>query len=177
MTTLQNTYTYTARDATNPDKVITLTIVDDHVQVHLTGILDSAGELLQSEERRSEAGRQLAVQAAPAAFKLAEGISGPVQINDLHASLKEDHLTITAWRRAGGLRLAPLRISIEEVDNPAAAQAFINELEARQDQAEHPGRFAGPLDYWLGWAGVALAVGALLIWPRKSGNGHTASDE
>lgn len=175
--TLQNTYTYTARDADNPEKVITLTMMDDHVQVQLTGILDSFGNVIQAEERSSAAGRQLSGQAATTALKLAEGIGGPVQINDLNASLKDESLTITAWRRAGGLRLAPLRIHIDQVDNPEAAQAFINELEERQHQAEHPGKFAGPLDYWLGWAGIALAVGALLIWPRKSGNGSSNSEE
>lgn len=174
MTTLENTYTYTARDANNPEKVITLTLIDDHVHVNLTGILDTFGDVVQAEERTSEAGRQLSAQAATTALKLAEGIGGPVQINDLSASLQDDNLTITVWRRAGGLRLAPMRIHIEQVDNPEAAEAFIHELEERQDHAGHPGKFAGPLDYWLGWAGIALAVGALLIWPRKSSNGHSS---
>jgi hypothetical protein len=173
----QNTYTYTARDADNPDKVITLTVIDDHIHVQLTGILDAVGNVFQAEGRSTEAGHQLAVQAAPAALKLAEGLSGPVQINDLSASLKGDSLTITAWRRAAGLRLAPMRISLDRVDNPEAAEAFIHELELRQDQAEHPGKFAGPLDYWLGWAGIALAIGALFVWPRKSSNGSSESQE
>lgn len=175
--TTQETYTYTARDANNPEKVITLTMVDDHVQVQLTGLLDTFGNVMQAEEKTSAAGREFSSQAATTALKLAEGIGGPVQVNDLNAGLKEDNLTITAWRRAGGLRLAPMRINIERVDNPEAAQAFINKLEERQHQAEHPGKFAGPLDYWLGWAGIALAVGALLIWPRKSSNGSSESEE
>jgi cell pole-organizing protein PopZ len=169
---MNNTFTFTARDRQNPEKVVTLTLFDHHARVNITGMIDAVEEIRQAEEKDSEAGRQIAAQAVPAALKLSETISGPVQVNDLKAQIDGESMEISAWQRAAGLRLAPIHIHIDEVDNPEAAEAFVNELDRRQENAPQPGRFAGPLDYWIGWAGLALGAGLLFLWPHKSNQQH-----
>lgn len=167
MTEFHDTYTFTARDGQNPNKAITLTLSDEHAHVNLTGVLDSVGGIAGADDRRAEMGAQVAAQAAPAVMKLAESISGPVPLFDLHADLQDDAFQVTAWQRAAGLRLAPMKVNISHVDNPEAAEAFIQELEQRKAAAHNPGFFSGPLDYWLGWAALAVGIGALIVWPRK----------
>lgn len=167
MTEFHDTYTFTARDGQHPNKAVTLTLSDEHAYVNLTGVLDTIGGIAQAEDRSAEMGAQVAAQAAPAVMKLAESISGPVPVSDLNADLYDDTFKVTAWQRAAGLRLAPLKVNITHVDNPEAAEAFIQELEQRKASAEKPGIFSGPLDYWLGWAALAVGVGALIAWPRR----------
>lgn len=70
------------------------------------------------------------------------------------------------WNRILGLRLAPVQMDLGRVDNPDAARAFVDELEERQAEVEEPGRFGGPLDYWLGWASLIAGVVLLFRWPR-----------
>lgn len=166
-TEFQDTYTFTARDGNHPSKAITLTLSNGHAHVNLTGLLDTVSEIAGAGDRRAAAGAQVAAQAAPAVMKLAESISGPIPIYDLNADLQDDSFQVTAWRRAAGLRLAPIKVNIAHVDNPEAAEAFLHELEQRKAGADNPGIFSGPLDYWLGWAALAVGVGALIVWPRK----------
>jgi hypothetical protein len=100
-------------------------------------------------------------------MKLAESISDPIPLYDIYADLDEDTFQLITWRRAAGLRLAPVTVNITHVDNPEAAAAFIQELEQRKAAADSPGIFSGPLDYWLGWAALAVGIGALIAWPRR----------
>ena len=54
-----------------------------------------------------------------------------------------------------------------QIDNVDAAKAFEEELIRRKESASHIGKFFGPLDYWIGWAGLVLLVGVLIRWPGK----------
>jgi hypothetical protein len=54
-----------------------------------------------------------------------------------------------------------------EVDNPEAADQFIETLEERQALTETPSIFAGPLDYWVTWIVMLIGVILLIRWPRK----------
>jgi hypothetical protein len=61
----------------------------------------------------------------------------------------------------------PVRFSMEQVDNPQAAEGFIEELTARKKEADQVSAFLGPLDYWLGWIGLGLLIVLLVRWPQK----------
>ena len=70
--------------------------------------------------------------------------------------------------RAKGLRAAPVQFEWQSVDHPEGARDFVEELEHRQRETSYPGRFPGPMDYWISW----LLIGVLalaLFWPRKRG--------
>ena len=167
MQTTQDTYTYTARSADDPSKVVTFTLLNGHMRVNMTDILDQASTIAGSEETPEELKRQLSVQAKPVLTKLFENISGPVQINDVNASIQENRLKVTLWQRVSGLRLAPVLFNMGAVDNKEASQAFVEELNTRKSKAPDAGRFSGPMDYWLGWIGVLVFMGIVLRWITK----------
>lgn len=134
----KETYTYTARDAAQPDQVATFTLY---------------------EETRPK----MMTQAQPAALKLASRLTGPVHLRDMQVRLIGNRLEVILWQRVAGLRLFPLFLDMGLVDNAEAAQAFVQEVEERQKTSPHPGRFLGALDYWAGW----LAWGLILKWIGK----------
>ncbi len=164
------TYTYTARNANDPDRVVTFTLDDEYLKVNLTDWMDQASTILQSEEKPSEIKEQIKKQAAPSAAKLMETIAGKVHVSDVRANLDDAHLTVTLWQRAGGLRLSPMRLNMGNVDNVDAAESFLNEIEIRKQETQHTSKFFGPLDYWFGWAALIFVVALLLRWPGDRGN-------
>jgi len=167
-----DTYTFTARNTNDPEKVVTFTLYGDHLRVNFTGLVEKIGKISQSDEKPKEVGRQIASEAQPAAMKMAQQISGSLHIGDVNAELDGDDFKLNAWQRLGGLRLAPVWVNVEHVDNIDAAKAFVAELKNRKDAAEHPGRFFGPLDFWAGWAGLLLGIAILFRWPDLTdGNG------
>ena len=169
MQTNHATYTYTARNINDPNKVVTFTLFDGHMRVNLTGLLDQVNTVAGSKEKSGELKRQVSLQAKPALLKLKEGISGPIHINDVNADMEDDHLHVTLWQRMGGLRLTPVQFNMGQVDNEEAAQAFVDELEHRKEDTESdPSRFFGPLDYWIGWAGLLLLIGLFIRRPKHN---------
>ena len=165
---MAETYTYTARNAEYPDKVITFTLYNGHMRVNLTGVLEDLGEITAAEDKQAEARRRLKTQAQPTTLKVIENITGPLHVTDAKASLSDDeHLRVTAWKRMAGLRFAPIMINAGRIDNPEAAEAFVEELDRRSETTEPVNRFVGPLDYWLGWIGVLFGVFLLLRWPKR----------
>ena len=161
------TYTYTARNVSDPDRVVTFTLFNNHMRVSLADVFEKASRVAQAEEKPTEIGRQLATEAVPATMKLVESISGPAHVYDVDAQLEDQRLKLIVWQRVAGLRLSPIQFNMGKIDNPTAAQAFLNKLNQRKEVAPSAGRFLGPLDYWLGWAGLLLLIGALLRWPRR----------
>lgn len=160
-----STYTYTARNIENPDKVLTFTLQGDYLKVNLTGLEENITEILVGDENLEGVKKGLSNQAGPTALKVMEGISGPVHVSDVKADLsgvENGRFRITLWKRLAGLRAAPLVLDMGEVDNPSAARRFVEELESRRQAAGKISKFLGPLDYWLGWIGIAL-VGLYLI--------------
>lgn len=162
------TYTYTARNAYDPEKVVTFTLYDGHLRVNLTGLLEDLGKVTAAEDKTEEAKHQIRTQAGPTALKLVENLSGPIHVQDARASLdEEERLRVFAWKRLGGLRLAPIVVNAGRVDNPEAAEAFVEELETRSASTEPVNRFIGPLDYWIGWAGMLIGLFFLFRWPQR----------
>jgi len=161
------TYTYTARSARNPEKVITFTIYEDYLKVNLTGLLDKVPDIMEEDQRKAAIKSFLANQSGSALYKAIERLSGPVHINDVSPNLEDGQFKLTLWKRLAGLRLAPITIAMVNVDNPDAAAQFIETLLERQKSSEAPGVFAGPLDYWLTWIGMLIGLIVLIRWPRK----------
>lgn len=168
MTNNHTTYTYTARNVNDINKVVTFTLYDGHMRVGLTGLLDQAHTIASSEEKPDELKHQVSLQAKPALLKLKEGLSGPVNISDVKAKLTGDEFQVTLWPRMGGLRTAPVHIDMGQIDNQDAAEAFVDELEKRKETGTDNRRFFGPLDYWFGWAGLLLLIGFFLRRPRHN---------
>jgi hypothetical protein len=104
----------------------------------------------------------------PLAVSAIERSTQPFSVKDVYADVDEQQLTVTAWVRAGGLRLAPVTFRMAHVDNPDAAQAFVRQLEVRKTGSRRPGRFPGLLDYWATWfVGAFSTVVLLSAWLRK----------
>lgn len=164
---MTDTYTYTARNADNSDLMVTFTLENEHLRLSMPEMLEKIGRVSRADEKLSEARAQLESQVKPGAVKAIESISGPVHVNDASVQLADERLKFSAWQRLVNLRLTPFWLNLGRVDNPDAAEAFIRELKARQSTAAHPGRFFGPLDYWLGWATLVLFIAVLLRWPRR----------
>lgn len=169
MQTEHKTYTYTARNINNPDKVVTFTLYDGHMRVNLTGLLDQASTVAVAEEKSGELKKQALTQAKPAFLKIKEGVSGPIHVSDIKARIDDDQFQVTLWPRVAGLRLAPVQLDMGQVDNEDAAEAFVDELEERKETTESDARkFFGPLDYWIGWAGLMLLIGLFIRRSKRN---------
>ena len=104
----------------------------------------------------------------PLAVSVLERGTRPFRAADVDANAEDDWLWVTAWFRAGGLRLAPIILIKGRVDNPKAALAFVEELNRRKASAAGPIKFLEILDYWATWllAGFFM-IGLLGIWRRR----------
>lgn len=161
------TYTYTARNKENPNRMVTFTIFNDHLKVNLTGLFEQVSEVFDDDDRMSAVKKMISTQSGTTLYKAIERLSGPVHIRDVTPIYKDEKFTLTFWNRVARLRFAPIVIVMGEVDNPEAAEQFINTLSERQDETESPGIFAGPLDYWVTWMAMLIGMIALLRWPRE----------
>jgi hypothetical protein len=168
---MENTYTYTARSIENPEQVVTFTLQDHHMSVGVGAPMDQIETVLQQvdtgEEGESESPANLWLR--PLAVSLLERGVGPFRVADVNASAEEDRLRVNAWYRTGGLALAPITLMNGRVDNPLAAQAFVEELEERKSEVTGIGDLLNVLDYWVTWIlGAALMLGLFQIWRRKA---------
>lgn len=162
-----NTYTYIARNYDNPDQVITFTLVDHHLRVGLSEMVEKAAKVVAADEKGEELKGQLKSQLGPIRLKAMEQFSGPYHVDDIRADLEDEHLKLKGWNRVLGMRLSPYAVDLGRVDNPDAAEAFVQQLEERKESAPDAGRFVGPLDYWFSWLAILAAVALLIRWPRK----------
>lgn len=162
------TYTYTARNAEDPDKVATFTLDEEQMRVNLTDLLDETHSVLTSDSKAKEMMHQVTSKAKPVLLKLRERLFGPVHVSDVNAKLQEDKFRVRMWPRLAGLRLVPLRINMGQVDNEDAAEAFVDELEYRKELEPEAKKFFGPFDYWFGWAGLMLLAGLFIRRYRQS---------
>ena len=167
---MEKTYTYTARSIENPEQVVTFTLQDHRMSVGTGVPLEQFETILQHEDTGDEATKEGEAKPwlRPLAVSLLERGVGPFQVADVHAAADDDWLRISAWYRAGGLALAPVTLVNGRVDNPQAAQAFVEELERRKSEVTGALGALNILDYWFTWilAGV-LIFGLLQIWRRK----------
>jgi hypothetical protein len=172
---MEKTYTYTARSAENPEQVVTFTFYDRHLLVDVGVPIEHMERALQArqakegvEDEEEKAAYHVQPWLKPMAISAIERTTHPFNVSDVYADVDEERLSVTAWVRAGGLRLAPVTFNMAHVDNLDAARAFVKQLEARRADSGYPGRFPGLLDYWATWAVGALSTVVLLgAWLRK----------
>lgn len=162
---LENTYTYTARSAEHPEHLATFTLTDHQM------IVDPGTSLQQIQEKlvgAANAGNKAGAAVRlikPAALWAMQRVIQPFPLDDVAVKQSGDDLHVIAWTRARGLRLAPVMLAWDHVDNSEAAEQFVAEVEARKAAATQVAALPGPLDYWLAWLGgaIALALGVLIL--------------
>lgn len=178
----EETYTYTARSAENPERVVTFTLRDRRMSVGVGTPLEQIERAIPIGREEEEAPEERPEEQAepeievkeveapklwlrPLAVSLVERTTRPVHVDDVAAAVADDWLRVRAWVRTGGLRLLPVTLIDGRVDNPVAAQDFVRELEERRTV----GGFTlfGLLDYWATW--VVAAVAALVMFQRWRG--------
>lgn len=177
---MEDTYTYIARSVERPERFAIFTLHNHSMSVDVGGLVEQIGTTLESVgEGEAEALLEEAVddtQGEPAsrevgssgpwllplAVSIMQRVKRPFNIGDVVADLKERGLAIRAWIRWKGLRLIPIRFKWSEVDNPEAAEAFVDEVSQRRQETRHPGLFQGILDYWITWIGAGL-IGGFLV--------------
>jgi hypothetical protein len=171
---MENTYTYTARNVENPEQVITFTLQDHHMSVGSAAPLEQVETVLQQEDTGEETEleasptAQAKIWLRPLAVSLLERGVGPFQVADVHASTEEGWLRVSAWYRAGGLALAPVTLVDGQVDNPQAAQAFVEELDKRKSDVMGAFGMLNILDYWFTWILTGVLIFSLFqFWRRK----------
>jgi hypothetical protein len=179
---MTETYTYTARSAEDPQRVITFTLRDSRMSVGLGAPLEQVeqairlgrGEKAKEEvaegveaemEVSEEEGPKLWLR--PLAVSLIERGTRPVHVDDVVTKLSDDWLEVKAWIRTGGLRLIPITLIDGRIDNPVAAEDFVEEVRERKTVSGLS--VLGLLDYWATWMLAALfALVMLQRWRRRS---------
>jgi hypothetical protein len=165
---MHDTYTYTARSADEPEELATFTLYDHSLSVEAGDMLmEQIDRLLDSGTAETQF--ELSPWLKPAIVWLAQELLRPFSVADVTARTQDEGFWITGWLRVRGMRLAPLTIGWNHVDNPDAAKAFEQELNKRKVSAPHPGRFPGPFDYWAAWIIVVMLVALVpLRWMERS---------
>ena len=167
---MEKTYTYTARSADDPEQVVTFTFYNHRLLVDVGAPIEHLERALRARQagEDEEVAYHIQPWLKPMAISAIERSTHPFSVSDVYADVDEKRLLVTAWVRAGGLRLAPVTFKMAHVDNPDAAQAFVKQLETRKADGGRAGWLPGPLDYWATWFVGALSTIVLLgAWLRK----------
>jgi len=165
----EKTMTFTAREAYDPGKLATFTLQNGSVS------LDFGEKLLQQVQEALDSmsdddANVLQSAAKPAVSASLQKLLEPFPLQDFVAKLEGDALQVRAWVRAGGLRLAPIMLHWEHVDNPEGAAAFVAALAQRQEATNGASRLPRPLDYWAIWAlmGITAVLVPILLWRQRA---------
>lgn len=180
---MAETYTYTARSAEHPERVVTFRLRDSRMSVSLGAPLEQVERTLQigAGEEEPEAPEEALEEAdevepadkpklwlKPMAVSLMERGMRPFHVDDVVAKAADDWLRVKAWIRAGNLRLLPFTLIEGRVDNPDAAHAFIEEVKERKTAAGLS--IFDLLDYWATWiVGGILMIVLFQRWRRQAG--------
>jgi len=167
---MEDTYTYTARSTEYPEQAVTFTLHDHHMSVEMAAPVEQVERILpRGEGEEVELDEEAKIWLKPLAVSLIERGTGPFRLEDVYPQADEDRLRVKAWYRAGGLGLVPVTLLDGRVDNPDAAQAFVEEVGRRKDEVQGATGFLSILDYWITWfAAGFLFFGLLSMWRRKA---------
>ena len=161
------TLTYTARSQTEPDKIATFTLQNEQVKVELgTALMERVDNLIDNFQ--SDESLHISNVLEPATTGALHRLLQPIPLADFDATLTGDTLQLTAWLRAGGLRVAPIMVTWAEVDNPAGAAAFVDELKERRLASAKQRKLPALFDYWVSWLVVGgVSVAMPILWYRR----------
>jgi hypothetical protein len=153
----ENTFTFTARSQENPDKLAMFTLRNGDVSVQLG---DAMVEQIEDafDAMHDDVENKFKAWLKPVATGSLQQVMKPFPLRDFSAELSGDTLQTTAWVRVGGLRLAPVIMKWEQVDNPNGAEAFVEEVQERKAAQESGSSLTKPLDYWMTWGLVVMAM-------------------
>lgn len=159
----ENTFTFTARSGANPERTATFTLNNGSVSVELGNALVEQISTAYDSFSDEESEQLFTSWIKPAATGTLQTLIEPIPLADFDAEMREGTLQTTAWIRAGGLRLAPVMMTWEDVDNPQGAKAFVNELLDRKEVVDGDDYGPDPFDYWISWFVMGLFVLAMPI--------------
>jgi hypothetical protein len=164
---MEDTYTFVARSTNNPAHMAVFTLHDHSMSVTagepLAQLEKALYQPVEGEEvdvNSRELRERAPALAKPILVRLLQRIAGPFELADVDVRASDEGLHVVSWYRVGGLRVAPMVLIWDQVDNSDAAQKFAQEIDKRQKDIDESGRFPGPLDYWAGW--LLTAVTGLL---------------
>jgi hypothetical protein len=165
---LENTYTYTARNARRPEEVLTFTLHDHQLSIDLGSPLEHVERAVEAQQSE-DVDYPIQSWLKPMALSMVERATAPFDVSDVIVDVAEDVLHVRAWYRVGGLRLSSVTLVHGEVDNPAAARAFAAELAQRKGERPALNKLLDVMDYWVAWfvAGFVM-VFLLQIWRRRN---------
>jgi hypothetical protein len=179
---MENTYTYTARSADHPERVVTFTLHDRRMSVGVGVPLEQAARFAEAvriqDDEEEEEGEVASEQEAdvtpklwlkPVAVSLVERGTAPFRIVDIDVQTDDGWLFVRGWMRVAGLRLAPITLISGRVDNPDAAQAFAKEVVRRKEALATGPALLQVLDYWATWVLFTSAMVTLFtLWRHRS---------
>lgn len=168
---MEETFTFTARSAVDPSRVVTLTLHDHQLSVGTGPPMEHIQRASSEDDTEAEGERQPRSRPwlRPLAIALVQQATRPFPIHDVFADVEEDRLSVQAWYRARGLRLLPITLISGRVDNPAGAQDFVEELKQRRADVAPRFGFLELFDYWATWALTLFSLGAaFILWRRRS---------
>jgi hypothetical protein len=171
----ENTFTYTARSAVDPEKMAMFTLHNGSVSVDLGNTLIQQADKAVEELRDETPDKNIVALAKPLATGSIQRLLKPIPLADFDAHMRDGILQTSAWIRAGGLRLAPVMMTWQEVDNPDGAHAFIGELRARKKGIDSEQTLPDPLDYWASWLAIALMTVVLPVFLVRKWRARRAS--
>ena len=151
-------YTLTLHEADHPDQPITFTLDGDTFQMDIGALFGPETPALDTPPKEPwEERLELVTQ------KFIQPFSSPMHVRDVTFLAQGDAITLQIWKRLGGLRLAPILITIDDIDDPVATADFAQRVEEQAHFASRPGKYTGPLDYWGSWILMGLGVASAFI--------------
>ncbi|MGD8632411.1 MAG: hypothetical protein PVF85_02505 [Anaerolineales bacterium] len=168
---MENTYTFIARSALNPLRVATFTLHANRMSIGMGSPIEQVESIIPDDEQEGEINNDLIKSQSPwfrpLILALMERKWAPFHIRDVEVNRSDGGLHVRAWSRVAGLRLFPVILAWEQVDNPAAADDFVREVIERQEAASPVRKFIGFFDYWASW--VAGVIALLFMIGRQRG--------
>lgn len=171
----ENTFTYTARSVSDPEKMATFTLHNGSVSVELGNAFIQQVDEAFTTFRDDASSNKLTAWIRPATTGTLQSLIEPIPLGDFDAEIRDGALQTTAWIRAGGLRLAPMMMTWSEVDNREGARAFVNELHGRKEALRETQGSPDPLDYWASWVALGLVILILPVLFIRMWNKRRAS--
>ena len=164
----EDTFTFTARCRQTPDKLATFTLQNGHAQIELgNSLIEKVNRLIETV--KGEDSLEFKQLLQPVATGAVQRLVQPIPLQDFEATVSDGKFQVTGWLRSAGLRVAPIIVTWNEIDNPPAAMAFVHELEKRKKEATSQKRFPGFLDYWASWATLAVAgISIPIYWLKRN---------
>ena len=166
---MNSPYTLTLHEAKHPDRPMHFSLDGDQFQMDLSALFVPAEPAPDAEPKDA-----LEVRLEQMAQKIIQPFSGPTHVQDVVFLAEGDKVTIQAWKRTRGLRLAPVTVGLSEIDDPQAAAEFAARLKEAALASARPGKYTGPLDYWGSWLlmglGALAAVVSLGWWLSRKSN-------